>query len=180
MDFNWKSIVKAVAPALGTALGGPVGGLAVTALTSVLGIEPDSTEDQIAAAVRTATPEQLLALKNADNQFKIDMERLHINLKEIEYKDRDSARQREIGTSGASRWATPILAGLVLSGFFWSVWWVFSNGISDMTAASAAFVGTMVGYVSAKADQVVSYYFGSSAGSEGKNALLAGIQGAKK
>jgi|GEM_PF-4281121 len=32
---------------------------------------------------------------------------------------------------------------------------------------------TLIGYVSAKAEQVVSYYFGSSAGSSRKDALLA-------
>jgi hypothetical protein len=33
-------------------------------------------------------------------------------------------------------------------------------------------VGTLIGYASAKADQVVSYYFGSSAGSDRKNVLI--------
>jgi hypothetical protein len=36
----------------------------------------------------------------------------------------------------------------------------------------AGLVGTMIGYASAKADQVVSYYFGSSAGSKAKDETI--------
>jgi hypothetical protein len=33
-------------------------------------------------------------------------------------------------------------------------------------------IGTLIGYVSAKADQVVSYYFGSSSGSKEKTQAM--------
>jgi len=38
----------------------------------------------------------------------------------------------------------------------------------------AAFAGTLIGYLAANAQQVISYYFGSSAGSDRKTELMAG------
>ena len=38
---NLKGIINAVAPTLGTALGGPMGGLAAQAISSVLGVKPE-------------------------------------------------------------------------------------------------------------------------------------------
>ena len=57
MTFDWKKTIGAIAPTIGTALGGPLGGLAGAALASVLGVENDP--EQIGAAVANATPEQL-------------------------------------------------------------------------------------------------------------------------
>jgi hypothetical protein len=39
--------------------------------------------------------------------------------------------------------------------------------------AVVGIIGTLIGYVSAKADQVVSYYFGSSSGSKDKTAAMS-------
>jgi hypothetical protein len=39
----------------------------------------------------------------------------------------------------------------------------------------ATLVGTMIGYTSAKADQIVSYYFGSSASSKAKDETISTI-----
>jgi hypothetical protein len=60
-----------------------------------------------------------------------------------------------------------------MGGFFWIVWMVLSGRVKDLTdPVMIGMVGTLIGYASAKADQVVSYYFGSSAGSDRKNVLI--------
>ena len=64
--FDWKALVRTVAPVIGTALGGPIGNLAAQAISTVFLGTPDGTEDQIAEAVARATPEQLLALRQAN------------------------------------------------------------------------------------------------------------------
>ena len=48
----------------------------------------------------------------------------------------------------------------------------FSVLFGTMTAESTL-AGAVIGYLSAKAEQVVAYYFGSSAGSAAKTAILA-------
>ena len=169
MDFNWKSLVGTVAPAIATALGGPLAGLAVRALSGALLGNEDGTEAEVAAALRGATPEDLLKLKQADNEFKLKMEELGVNLEKIAADDRDSARRREATVGGLT---CPVLAFAIVVGFLVLVGWLVANGVSNLDAAGMGLVGTLVGYVSAKAEQVVSYYFGSSAGSAHKTKQL--------
>jgi hypothetical protein len=62
-----KSILGSVAPTIGAALGGPVGGAAVSVIASVLGVanEPRAIE----RAVKAATPAQLADLKSCRTGF---------------------------------------------------------------------------------------------------------------
>lgn len=170
MDFDWKSIVGTVAPTIATALGGPLAGMATKAIAGALGLSEDTDDDAVATAVANATPDQLLALKQADQTFAVRMRELDIDLERIAAGDRDSARKRETATGD---WTPKVLAFVIIGGFFAVVAYVLGKGLNDMDAAAAAFAGTLVGYVSAKAEQVVSYYFGSSSGSDKKNLLLA-------
>ena len=72
MAFDWKSLVKSVAPMLGTALGGPLGGIAGAALGKALGTTDNETAT-LEAAINGATPEQLQAIQKADQEFKVQM-----------------------------------------------------------------------------------------------------------
>lgn len=167
--MDWKSIVGTVAPTIATALGGPLAGLAVKAIGGVFGLGDGASDEDVAAAVRGATPEQLLALKKADQDFAVKMRELDIDLERIAAGDRDSARRREAAIGGL---INPTLAGLVLIGFFATVGAVLSGEV-NLSGEAGAVIGTMIGYVSAKAEQVVAYYFGSSAGSKAKTDLMA-------
>lgn len=175
-SFDWKSIVKSVAPMLGTALGGPLGGIAGAALSKALGGEGKADEAVLAEAVKNATPEQLLAIKNADYAFKIQMEELGyksaIDLEKIAYEDRNSAREREIKTGDS--WTPRVIAGIVVFGFLWSVYYVLSGRVAGLKdPATIGMIGTLIGYISAKADTIIGYYFGSSSSSARKDEILA-------
>ena len=43
----------------------------------------------------------------------------------------------------------------------------------NLSGEAGAVIGTLIGYVSAKAEQVIAYYFGSSAGSKAKTDIMA-------
>jgi hypothetical protein len=64
---DWKSIGKQLAaiglPILGTALGGPAGGLVGKAIAGALGLGQDATPEQTAAALGNLSGEQLVALR---------------------------------------------------------------------------------------------------------------------
>ena len=167
-------IVGAVAPTLATAIGGPLGGMAMQVVSSVLGLPTDSSEKEVEKALKQATPEQLLALKQADNDFAVRMKELDIDLERIAASDRDSARRRE---AQVRDWMPRVLAFVVVAGFMATVFLVllgYVDGMKDPLMATT--VGTLIGFVSAKCEQVVAYYFGSSSSSQQKTQLLAGSQ----
>ena len=65
MNFGaLKNVIGAVAPTLGTALGGPLGGTAAKAISAVLGCKSDA--NSISTAMQNATPEQLAEIKKAE------------------------------------------------------------------------------------------------------------------
>ena len=169
--MDWRKIVGAVAPTLATALGGPLAGMAVSAVSDALLGKPNGTEGEITAALQAGGGEALARLREAERAFAVRMRELDIDVEKLHQLDRASARERERNTGDK---ATPrALAAIIVGGFLLTVWYVLSGqveGLKDPVAAGL--IGTLIGYVSAKADQVVSYYFGSSAGSAAKNELL--------
>ena len=165
-------IVGAVAPTIATAIGGPLGGMAMKVVADVLGLPADSSEKDVSKAMAAATPDQLLALKQADQDFAVRMRELDIDLEKIAASDRDSARRRE---AQVRDWMPRVLAFVVVAGFMATVFLVLLglvDGMKDPLMATT--VGTLIGFVSAKAEQVIAYYFGSSSSSQQKTQLLAG------
>lgn len=169
---GWKNIVGTVAPSIATALGGPLAGLAVSAIAGALGLGDGASEEQVAAAVGRATPEQLLALKKAEQEFAVKMRELDVDLERIAVSDRSSARRRESALGDG--WYVKTLASMLIGGFLSMAWAVLTGKvIPDSTLA-----GTIIGYLSAKAEQVVAYYFGSSSGSTAKSLQIAELKNA--
>lgn len=171
MNLDWKKLVSGVAPMIGTALGGPMVGGAVAAVAKAIGLDDGASEDDVAAALASATPETLLKLKQADNEFRATMAQLGFQneqaLAKLAADDRDSARRREIEIKDK----TPsILAGVVTLGFFGVL--AYLMGFSP-PSESRDVLNIMLGSLGTAWVAIISYYFGSSAGSERKTALLA-------
>ena len=85
-----KGLIGAVAPTIGQALGGPLGGAAAQTIASVLGCKPD--EKSIVSAVQAATPEQLAELKKAELDFQVQMKKLDVDVFALETEDIQHAR----------------------------------------------------------------------------------------
>lgn len=167
--MDWKAIVGTVAPWIATAATGPLGGMAVSAIADALGVS-DKTEEAIKQAITGATPEQMLALKKADQEFAIKMKELGFaEMKDMEalaVQDRDSARKRETSVKDNTN---KVLAYIVVLSFVAVVGFT----LAGMAKAESVLAGTLIGYLSAKAEQVLAYYFGSTSGSKAKTELLA-------
>ncbi|WP_230371298.1 hypothetical protein [Paludibacterium denitrificans] len=167
--MDWKNLLGTVAPWIGTAMGGPLGGMAVSAVADALGLS-DKTEEAIKTALSGATPEQMLAVKKADQDFAIRMQELGFanlqKLEEIAADDRDSARKRE---AAVQDYTPRVLAYTIVFGFIAMAFGILFGQLH----ADTVLTGTVIGYLSAKAEQVAAYYFGSTANSSRKTELLA-------
>ncbi len=160
------NLVKTVAPSIATAVGGPLAGMATRAISEALLGKPDGTEDELLEAAKNATPEQLLALKQAEQNFVIRMRELDVDLERIANQDRNSAREREVKTGDH----TPkLLAAAVTFGFFGVLFWMIAKGL-PANGGEAMLV--MLGTLGTAWGAIVSYYFGSSAGSREKTQAM--------
>lgn len=173
MAFDWKALLGTVAPTLATAFGGPLAGMATKAVIGALGLSPDASDSQVALAMANATPADLLALKKADQDFAGHMKELDVDLERISAGDRDSARKMQISTGS---WVPGVLALGITSGFFGILAWMLVYGIRKDVAGSEAMI-LMLGSLGTAWVGVVSYYFGSSAGSQHKDATIKALAG---
>lgn len=173
-SFDWKGTIGKVAPWLATALGGPAAGLAIGALCKVAGLEPSLENAQkaaLAAAEGSLTGEQFLALRQSEDTFRLKMQEMGykqiVDLEEIGFKDRDSARNREIQTKDL----TPrIMAYGVTVGFFGLMIFMMKW---DVPAANKDMLNIMLGALGGAWVSIISYYFGSSAGSAKKDETIS-------
>lgn len=168
-----KDILGSVAPVLGTAIGGPFGGMAAKAITrALLGPDAEADDEQVALqAVQAATPEQLLALKKADQAFAVQMKGLDIDLVKVHAADRDSARRRQVETKDKM---PAVIALAALAGFFGILGAMI---FVEMPEAAAQPLAVMLGALGTLVTQIGAFYYGSSAGSAQKNAMIERMAG---
>lgn len=165
--MNWKEILSGIAPTVATALGGPLAGLAVESLGRSLGIEqPTIKKIEDAFTQGSLTAEQIMQAKQAETALKVRMRELDIAEEQLIGADRDSARNREIGVQDKTN---RNLAYLVIGAFLALV----GATLLGYAKVESVLAGTLVGYLSAKAEQVLAYYFGSSKSSDRKTELLS-------
>lgn len=145
------NLLKQYAPQLATAAGGPLAGLVVSQIAQKLGVA--STPSAVTAAIQ-ADPQVALKLAEIDaDQFKTEVE------------DRKSAREMQTATRS---YFVPMLGTMIVGSFIG----VVVATLMGLTTVDSVLAGTLIGYLSGKAEQVISFYFGSSHGSQSKDELL--------
>lgn len=168
MDFT--QILKTVAPWIGTALGGPLGGMAVEAAANALGLG-EKTTDAIKSAISGATPEQMLALKQADQAFSLQMQELGFkqisDMEAIAAGDRKDARDMMKITRS---WVPAALSGFVTIGYF-AILIGLMTGHMQISDSQAMLL--MLGSLTTAWGVVMAFWFGTTADSGRKTELLA-------
>ena len=153
MNFDKiKGLVGSLAPTLGAALGGPVGGAAATMLADVLGCDP--TPQKLERALSQATPEQLAEIKKAELDFEVRMKELEVDVFALETKDIQHARE-----SFSEDWtarAIAILSILLFGGY------VLLVTLQPADDNDLNVVNLVLGYLGGIVSSVVSFYFGAS------------------
>lgn len=146
------SLLKGVAPALATAVAGPLGGAAVSAIAGKFGVS-----DSVEAVAKAIAGDPQAAQKLAE---------LELEYAKLDSADRDNSRDREIKIATSqdapllNKIVTPVLAlGTVTISFILLAAIMFLPDINGNRKDIAIYV---LGAVNAATVQVLSYYFGAS------------------
>ena len=156
--------LKQIAPTIATAMGGPLAGMAVSAISKAIGVDPDKVSDLISNNKLSA--EQIAQVKIAEIELQKQAQELGLNFEKLEVEDRKSARDMQSATRSRM---PPILAGAVTIGFFAIMVLMFFNKVDSSNPA----ILMMLGSLGTAWTGIIAYYFGSSAGSQAKTDLLS-------
>lgn len=169
MARDWKKTLAAVAPSIATALGGPMAGVAVSIAAKALGMDPAKTDEgALQAAIMSGDTNILLKLKEADQNFKIEMKRLEVDIHRIDSTDRDSARKLAMAKGLIPQ---VIISSIFMCGFVWVLGLIFNGEVIPEEMREPAMY--LLGILSAGIMQIMNFWFGSSSGSKEKDLNMA-------
>ena len=145
------ALLKGVAPALATAVAGPLGGAAVSAIATKFGVS-----DSVEAVAKAIAGDPQAAQKLAD---------LELEYARLDSADRDSARNRElaIATSASAPWYSKMVTPALALGVF--ILWATVNLLlltNQIPEGMREIVIRMLGSLDAANMLILSYYFGNS------------------
>ena len=147
-----KNIVGAVAPTLGTAIAGPMGNMALGKIAEVLGCPSD--QKSVEKAVQNATPEQMIELKKAEQEFEVQMKELDVDVFKLEAQEKQHARGMF-----SKDWTARIIGLFTIGGF---LGYIFLVTLQPPEQNSEALINLVLGYLGGLASAIISFYFGAS------------------
>lgn len=160
---KWKDILATVAPSIGNALGGPLGGLAVSTALEALGVEADGGEKALKAKLADLSPADYVKLKEADLNYQQRLAELEVEETKLHLADRQDARSMYEKLQGpANR-----LAIVVVGGFFLTIGSLFWFG-GKIDPALKEPLMLLIGVLGGAFTSVVAFFFGTSRGSKEK------------
>ena len=162
MDLSW---LKTLAPMVGTALGGPLGGAAASFLADRLGID-SKTVEAVTEVLNSGklSPEQITSIKTAELDFQKFLEQNKIDLAKLAVENTKDARDMQKLTRSHY---PAVLSTFVTLGFFGIL---ASMLFYDYRPTDSLLV--MLGALGAAFGAVVNFWLGSSNGSAAKTELL--------
>ena len=161
-----KRLVASIAPTLGTALGGPLAGVATRYLANAWLGKESATEDDLIAAIQGADSSEILELRKLDAEFKMELERLGV-------QDRADARARDLQRSG-NNWRADFLALIAIVGLVLCVWFIARD--TEMPERAVNAIMFVAGILAAAVRDVYAFEFGSSRGSKEKDGIIGRLK----
>jgi hypothetical protein len=154
--------LKTIAPTIATALGGPLAGLAIEAVSKAIGIDPKDVQSTISEGKLSA--DQIMLLKQAEVAMAARAQEMGLDFAKLSNEDRKSARDMQVATKS---YLPPALAIGVTIGFFGIL-----GGLMYGQIQHAPQIDIMLGSLGTAWTGIIAFYFGSSAGSQAKDNLL--------
>jgi CDP-diglyceride synthetase len=156
------NLLKGIAPAVATAVGGPLGGLAISAIADKFGVA-----DSVDAVAKAIAGDPQAAQKLAE---------LDLRQFELENADRDSARHmQETALNQEDKYAKHFIYNFA---WFWSVGsmaYFFAITFGTVPSSGKDFGNIILGFLLGTAvATIISFFYGSSKSSKDKTDALKG------
>jgi hypothetical protein len=178
--MDWSKVASTIggtAPLLAGLVGGPVG-LGVTAAAAILSHALNTSGEPAAIETALNDPAALDKVRQAENANALQLQQLMVTAAQarlayetdkarIEAGDRADARAMGIANKD---WVPKVLAMAVTGGFFGIL---LLMALKALPEANRDLVNVVVGALGTAWISIISYYFGTSAGSMRKTELLA-------
>ena len=172
--MDWRKTLATVAPAIATALGGPLAGVAVQMAGKAIGLGEGATEGDVEAAVLSGNPDVLVRLREVNAQFEKDMAALGVDLERIHASDRSSARDM----AKANMMPQIALSFVFIGGYFGAMFAL--HGVlfqaQEINGQVATLFGALIGIFTRELSGIMTFWFGSSAGSKTKGEKLDSLK----
>jgi len=163
-----NDFLKTLAPLLGSAFGGPLGGAAAAFLADKLGL--DTKDVKAVSEVLNSgklSPDQVSQIKLAEIDFQKFLETNKIKMEEISAGDRNSARELLKATRS---YVPATLTFLITIGYFV----VLIGMMAKMFAvADSQVMLIMLGQLGTAWGVTIAFWFGTTSGSKDKTDILA-------
>ena len=162
-----NDFLKSIAPALGTALLGPMGGIAAKFIADKIGLD-EKTVDAVSNAIsgQKLTADQLAGIKLAEIEFQKFCKTNNVDLEKIAAADRDSARNMQMATRSHM---PAVLTVLVTAGFFGTLAALFN--MPELKESAPMMI--MLGQLSAAWAACIAFWLGTTSSSAVKTSLIA-------
>ena len=158
------SWIEQLAPTIASCLGGPLAGMAVEAISKAIGVDPSAVQDTINSGKLTA--EQIVSIQQAEIALKAKAQEMNLDFEQLAIQDRKSARDMQISTNS---FIPPVLSVMIVVAWAAIQFFLLTHVIEPtMRELIARVLGTLDGALML----VLSFYFGSSSGSQNKDAML--------
>ena len=158
------SILEQIAPTIATALLGPAGGLAVSAISKALGIDEKDVQKTIETGKLSA--DQLASLKQAEIELQAKAQELGLNFEKLATDDRKSARDMQISTKS---FVPALLSILIVVAWALVQYFLLTHIIAqEMRELVARVLGTLDGALML----VLGFYFGGIHNASETNQML--------
>jgi hypothetical protein len=159
LTMDW---LKLIAPTIATAIGGPFGTMAYGLIANVMGISQEDAQKTIESGKLTA--EQIASVQQAEIALKAKAQELGLDFEKLAVDDRKSARDMQSATKSI---VPAFLAAGVTIGFFGIL-----TALMIGYAQKSDELMVMLGSLSTAWVGIISFYFGSSAGSQAKDDMI--------
>ena len=164
--------LKTLVPMLGTALGGPFGGIAAGFIAEKLGLE-SKTVDAVIKALddNKMTADQVSAIRLAEIEFTKFLAQNEITLAQLDTQNTTDARKRDtaLGVHNYRADSMYLLAVLLIVGM---VYVVLRSGLDEYAKGIITLVlGRFLGYL----DNIYNFEFGSTRSNKTKDATIENL-----